>query len=126
MIACNWIITPLEMVDLLRRADASPQISEAVTTWLTAGPAAVETWAHAPTLSPESGNITLTWNSLEGSTYKIESTDALGPWNPLVTSQPAAANSSTTTFTTTSSPGRRFYRIKRTGNAPFDPAYNGQ
>jgi hypothetical protein len=31
MIACNWLITPLEMVDLLRRVDASPQISEAVT-----------------------------------------------------------------------------------------------
>ncbi len=101
-------------------------ITEAVTTWLTAGPAAVATWAHAPTLSPESGNITLTWNSLEGTTYKIEATDALGTWSPLVTSQPAAANSSTTAFTTPSSPGRRFYQVKRTGNAPFDPAYTGQ
>jgi hypothetical protein len=39
MIACNWLITPLEMVDLLRRADAQPQISEAVSVGLIDRPA---------------------------------------------------------------------------------------
>jgi len=34
MIAVNWTITPAELVDLLRRADAQPQLSEAVSVGL--------------------------------------------------------------------------------------------
>ncbi len=106
-------------------------ITETVTTLFTGGPAMAETWKGGPSIAPASGNVTITWNSLEGGTYKVEASGNLQSWSVLNAAQAAAGNATSTPFVDSASalPGnnpRRFYRVTRTGNATFDSAYTGQ
>jgi hypothetical protein len=95
------------------------------------GPNIVETWSGVPAANSANGNVTLTWNSVEGGTYKVEAATELGSWTTIAPSVPAAANATQSGFTEAAAyvPGtdaRRFYRVTRTGLAPYDPAYTGQ
>jgi hypothetical protein len=92
------------------------------------GPNISETWAGSPTTA-SNGNVTLSWNSVEGGTYKVEASDNLSGWSTLSTTVPGAANSSQTSFTeaaVTGNHSKRFYRVTRTATAAYDPAYTGQ
>ncbi len=96
------------------------------------GPNIKETWVGGPATA-SNGNVTLTWNSVEGGTYKVEASDTLSSWSTLSTTVPGAANSPQTSFIESAAapPGvgnhtRRFYRVTRTGTAAYDPAYTGQ
>jgi hypothetical protein len=79
----------------------------------------------SPVVNPSNGNVTLTWSSVEGGTYKVEANNALtGTWTTLNGAKPADANA---TETTTSESGaalispKRFYRVTRTGLNTYDP-----
>jgi hypothetical protein len=101
-------------------------ITESVTTQFTGGPAMPETWITGPTLSPATGDVTLTWSSVEGGTYKVEASGTLQTWTTLSAALPAASGATQTSLTESDSSSRRFYRISRATLAPFDPAYTGQ
>lgn len=88
------------------------------------GPVTTETWKNGPSAN-SSGDLTLTWNSVEGGTYKIEASPDLKSWSTLQSSLPASANASQTSWTEpkSSQPAntqRRFYRLQRTGLATYD------
>ena len=98
-------------------------ITESVTTFLSAGPSSVETMA-SPIVSPESGDVTLTWSSIEGGTYKVEASNNLQSWATISASKAADANSTRTVYKEAGAAlgsSRRFYRISRLSLAPYDP-----
>jgi YHYH protein len=92
-----------------------------------AGTNFVETWSGSPAVNATSGNVTLTWNALEGGTYKVEASNDLASWTTLNASVsgpsnvvlPAPATVSTTASYTDTSAAlpanntRRFYRATR-------------
>ncbi len=106
-------------------------ITETVTTPFTGGPAIGETWSGGPAVNAATGDVTLTWNSLEGGSYQIEASTNLTSWSTIAPSWPAASNTTQTSAIETGAAlpannTRRFYRVSRTGVATFDPAYTGQ
>ena len=106
-------------------------ITESVTTLFTGGPAIAESWNGGPTVNPTSGDVTLTWSSLEGGTYQVEASTNLSTWTPIAPSVSAAAGSTQTTLIESGAAlpannAKRFYKVTRTGVATFSPAYTGQ
>ena len=106
-------------------------ITETVTTLFTGGPAIGETWRGGPAVNAATGDVTLTWNSLEGGSYQIEASSNLTSWSTIAPSWSAASNATQTSAIETGAAlpannTRRFYRVSRTGVATFDPAYTGQ
>ncbi len=84
---------------------------------------------RSPAVNAGNGNVTLTWSSVEGGTYKLEASNDLKSWSTLSAALPAAANAAQTAATETggaTGKPRRFYRVTRTGTATYDPAYTGQ
>jgi YHYH protein len=85
---------------------------------------------RAPAVNASNGNVTLTWSSVEGGTYKVEVVNELGSaWTTINAAKPADPNATQTIMTETGaalSTPKRFYRVTRTGTAPYDPAYTGQ
>lgn len=80
---------------------------------------------EAPAVNPATGDVTLTWSSVEGGTCKVEANNALtGSWTTLNGAKPADANATETTTTESGaaliSP-KRFYRVTRTGLNTYDP-----
>ena len=65
----------------------------------------METWKGGPAVDPASGNVTLTWNSVEGGTYTVQATNDFSAWTtlsstvqgPVNTVVPAPASVITTT-----------------------------
>jgi hypothetical protein len=95
------------------------------------GPNTVEGFKGGPAIAPGSGNVTLTWSSVEGGTYQVEASSDLNAWTPIATSVPAAASGTQTSLTENASAmpantTKRFYKVKRTSTAAYDPAYTGQ
>lgn len=85
------------------------------------GPITTETWKSGPAVNA-AGDVTLTWSSVEGGTYKLEASPDLQTWTTLNGAVPATQ----TTFTEPKSAQppnatKRYYRIKRTALAPYDP-----
>lgn len=77
------------------------------------------------TLNPPSvktGSVTLTWSALEGGSYEIQSTTNLAnsPWTTLASS--VSPNEITGAYTNNTSLPRNFYRVGRTGVAPYQGA----
>ncbi len=80
-----------------------------------------------PIVNPSSGNVTLTWSSVEGGSYRVEASDNLQTWTTLNPALSAAVNTSlpapdtVITQTSTIDAGaallpanqKRFYRVKR-------------
>jgi hypothetical protein len=97
-------------------------ITESVTTYLSAGPSSVETMA-SPSVSPESGDVTLVWSSVEGGTYKVEASNNLQSWTTISAAKAADANNTKTLYKESGaalSSSKRFYRITRTGLGTYD------
>ena len=106
-------------------------ITESVTTLFNGGPAVAETWNSAPEIAPANGNVTISWNSLEGGSYKVEASPDLAIWTSIFTGYAAAANATKTSAAESgaalpASNAKRFYRVSRTSVATYDPAYTGQ
>ncbi len=106
-------------------------IGESVTTLFTGGPAIAESWNGNPGVNPSSGDMTLTWNSLEGGIYQVEASTNLTAWSIIAPNVPASSNSTQTPITENAAAlpannTRRFYKITRTATATYDPAYTGQ
>lgn len=51
-----------------------------------------ESWSGSPAVSAGTGDVTLTWSTVEGGTYKIEASNNLSTWATLNAAFPAAAN----------------------------------
>lgn len=80
---------------------------------------------EAPVVNSATGDVTLTWSSVEGGTYKVEASNGLtGTWTTLNGAKPADANATETKATESgaalTSP-KRFYRVNRTGLNTYDP-----
>jgi hypothetical protein len=86
----------------------------------------VETWTGSPALSPGTGDVTITWSSVEGGTYKVEASSDLSAWTTLSPSVPAPVNtilpappdvitetSVTDPAAVSASSGKRFYKVTR-------------
>jgi hypothetical protein len=97
-------------------------ITETVTVLFSGGPNAVETVESA---IPAGNDVTLTWNSLEGGTYKVEGTgDLVAGYSTVATGKTAASGSTKTSMTDTNGAvgtAQRFYRVTRTATATYDP-----
>ena len=99
-----------------------------VTELFNGGPNLKET-LESPTLNTANNTVTISWSSLEGGTYAIEATNDLsGNWTTINSTITGAAQSTSTNFTEngTATDSKRFYRVKRTATATYDPAYTGQ
>jgi hypothetical protein len=95
-------------------------IAETVVTAFKGGPVTQETM-NPPVLT--NGNVAVSWNSVEGATYKLEATDDVATtWAPLNSSVSASAGTTTQTTETAGANGRpqRFYRVTRTAIATYD------
>ena len=91
------------------------------------GTSLAETWSGSPAVNTGTGDVTLTWSSVEGGTYKVEATTDLSTWTTLSASVSAPANTvlpaPAKVITTTSvvesgaalpaNHTRRFYKVTR-------------
>jgi hypothetical protein len=84
------------------------------------GPNKAITFTGTPTAS--GGSVTMTWDSVEGSTYTVENSLNQSTWNTKTTGLSATTNSTTTsnTFTTIGSSGTEYARVTRTALATYD------
>lgn len=72
------------------------------------------------------GNVTLTWDSVEGGTYLLEACSDLDSWTAVNNAVPAASGTNRTSAVKAIAGPMQFYRIKRTPTAAYNPAYTGQ
>lgn len=106
---------------------SATSISETVTTYTKAGPSTQEQMS-APAVNATTGDVTLTWNSVEGGTYTMEASTDLSTWTTLSSSLTAASGSvATSTIDTAAASGvpRKFYRVTRTALASYDGSSSG-
>ena len=82
----------------------------------------IETWSSTP-VTVSGSTVTLSWNSVEGGTYKVSSSSDLTTWTDLTGTVSPAGNSATKTEpVNTSTTLRKFYKFIRTGMAGYDSA----
>jgi hypothetical protein len=96
-------------------------INETVTTHFSGGPNITEE-IEPPTVSANGNDVTLTWSSVEGGTYRLEATNDLATYST-VTTKAAATNATITSAAESGAAGanpKRFYRITRTALASYD------
>lgn len=96
-------------------------VTETVTNYFKGGENLSET-ASMDSVNTTTGDVTLSWTSVEGGSYKIQASSDLSTWSTLATAQAATANSTTTTVTESNatSAGRRFYKVQRSALATYD------
>jgi hypothetical protein len=95
-------------------------ISETVTTFFNGGPNKTET-ANAPTVNKATGDVTLTWNAVEGGTYLVEASTDLTTWPDLTPTVTATDDIAAIIETGAKNiHDKRFYRVSRTTLATFD------
>jgi len=114
-----------------QNATSAATIPGTATLLFNGGPNTAESVNGGPAIAPATGNVTLTWSSVEGGAYQVEASADLNVWTPIATAVPAAASSTQTSFTENASAmpvnkTKRFYKVKRTSTAAYDPAYTGQ
>jgi hypothetical protein len=79
--------------------------------------------AEVTGVNKTNGNVTLTWSSTEGGTYKVEATSNFTAWDTLTSTQAAAANGVETSYVENGAAlanTARTYRVTRTALASFD------
>lgn len=97
-------------------------VTEMVTNYFKGGPDTQEV-ARLDSAAANSGNVTVSWSSVEGGMYKVEASADLSSWTPLTTAQAAASNAVRTSFVETGAAvtaNKRFYRVTRTALASYD------
>jgi hypothetical protein len=100
---------------------AVTSIVENVTSYFKGGESLSET-ASMGTVNTSTGDVTLSWTSVEGGSYQVQASSDLTSWSTLATAQPAAADATSTRVIESgaASDSRRFYRVQRTALATYD------
>src|SRR5262249_43761087 len=96
-------------------------IAETVATNFVGGPKG-PIGMNAPALNPASGDVTLTWTSVEGGTYQVDAASVLTNWTTIqsnVASQ-GILSGAVESGQSQAGAGKRFYRVRRTGLATYD------
>jgi hypothetical protein len=79
-----------------------------------------ETWNSSP-IGTTGGNVTISWNAVEGGTYQVQATSNLtAGFAPLTPSVTATSNTASATENGAASSPPRFYKVTRTGVATYD------
>ena len=96
-------------------------VAETVTNQFTGGVGLAEA-ASVSNVNTANGEVTLTWTSLEGGSYKVEASNDLNTWSTLFPYKTATANSAITSLVESNATGagRRFYRLTRSALAAYD------
>ncbi len=97
--------------------------SETVTPYFNTGGANLVEAAAAPAVNAASGDVTLTWSSVEGGTYQVEASTNLSSWTVLTSTKAAASNAIDTSHVEAGAENihaGRFYRVKRMALAAYD------
>lgn len=97
-------------------------ITETVTSYFKGNTNLVETMS-LPSVNTNTGDVALTWTSIEGGTYKVESSSDLSTWVSLSTNCPGASQATQTSITDTNAAtlyNTHHYRVTRTGVASYD------
>jgi hypothetical protein len=122
--------TPLFPYNLGRQFYGTPSggtvtgITEPVTTHFRGGPNKRET-ATAVTRNGQTGDVTFSWSSVEGGTYRVDASADLVTWSALTGSVTATNDAAQKIDPAATFNSLRFYRTTRTSLAPFDSAgYN--
>jgi len=101
--------------------------STGVTELFNAGGTNLQEVMSSPAVNPSTGDVTITWSSVEGGSYQVEASNDLATWTTLSASVPAASNTvlpapaRVITQTSATETGaavqpaktKRFYRVKR-------------
>ncbi len=100
---------------------AVTSLSEPVTTSFMGGPF-VDDGLRGLGVDAGSGNVTVTWNAVEGGLYQVQASNDLSTWSTVATNVAATGDDvgaliETAAATTNS---RRFYRATRTGLSTYD------
>ncbi|HEX4086610.1 MAG TPA: YHYH protein [Chthoniobacteraceae bacterium] len=128
-VAINSSGTPVFPYDIGRAYYGNPtggavtSATEAVTTIFN-GVSGFQETAETPAVSASTGNVTITWSSVEGGTYEVQAAPDMATWATLTGSQAAATDAIETSYTdngAASSNQKRFYEITRTALASYDP-----
>jgi len=110
-----------------RTATTITSIGETVTDLFKGGPDIQES-ARVSQVDRVSGNVTLTWSSVEGGTYQVLASDALTAWSTLSSSKAAASGTVETSYVETgiaTNEPSRFYKVGRTALATYDGGGSG-
>jgi len=97
-------------------------ISETVTTAFS-GAASFQEVANPPTVNTSTGDVTLTWSSVEGGTYEVQAAPDMATWTTLTGTQAAAVDSIETEYidaAATKTNPKRSYEVTRTALATYD------
>lgn len=100
----------------------STTVPGTATNYIKSGPATPTTMT-SPVVNQTTGNVALTWSSVEGGTYKLEATNDLTNWTTLSSTLAAATDAVQTGATDTGAAtanAKRFYRITLTALAAYD------
>ena len=94
-----------------------------LTQYYKGGTNSVETWSSTP-LTISGSTVTLSWNAVEGGSYQVSASTDLSStsnWTNLSNTVTPNGNIATRTenMDTTTTP-RKFYKVNRTGMAPYD------
>ncbi len=98
-------------------------IGESVTT-VFSGASAFQEVADTPAVNTSTGDVTLTWSSVEGGTYKVQAAPDMATWTTLTGTQAAAADAIETAYVDSAAAKKytkRFYEVTRTALASYDP-----
>jgi hypothetical protein len=79
----------------------------------------IETWSSTP-VTVSGSTVTLSWNSVEGGTYKVSSSSDLTTWTDSGFVSPSGNSATTTEPVNTSTTPRKFYKLIRTSITPYD------
>jgi len=100
----------------------SAMATDAATLYYKGATNTVETWTTNP-ISVSGNIVTLSWNAVEGGTYQVSASTNLTStnWTPLSYMVSTNGNIATNTenVDTTATP-KKFYKVNRTGMAPYD------
>jgi hypothetical protein len=101
----------IDEVAIFRDALTADEIQSVINEGVSSFIPVVETFPiTAATLNAQTGSASLTWESIPGSTYRVESSTSLtGSWDPLATGVAATGASTTWTGSFTPPPGGRFF-----------------
>ncbi|HEY1171115.1 MAG TPA: YHYH protein [Verrucomicrobiae bacterium] len=97
-------------------------ISESVTTQFVGGPNTALV-LNTPSVNDDTSLVTLTWSSVEGGTYQVESSPNQSTWTTQSASVSSGGTSTQSSYTGTTGTG--YARVTRTALASYDSATTG-
>ncbi len=80
--------------------------------------------ANPPAVNTNTGDVTITWSSIEGGSYQVQAAPDMATWTTLTGSEAAATDAVQTSYVdagAANTHSKRFYEITRTALASYDP-----